>query len=502
MATPEPLTPAQGAPSPGPPSTLAAIGNVVGASVAGRFLRFVKVLAVARLLSPESYGAFVTLTVLINYSQFLELGGSTAAFRDLATAFGRGDAREAARAASRMATLKLAAALLLGCGSLAAAFWPGLPAPLHAGLLAMPAIALSAALLSQALLHLQAEGRAKEYGRVTVIAAATDLVLCTALTAAWGLPGLLAASAVSPAGALAWAWRRRALARPRPIEAPVLRRTLRTGVSLAAIALVEQSLLSVDQLLILAFLPLADLGLYNVAFVLAEGVRTLGTAASTVLGPRLLREHARAGGSLPAIRRHTLEPVLLFARALPLPVTALWVAGGFLLTRFYPAYVRAVEPMHVLLVATMFLVVPGGVTLFLFAQDKQSRNLLLLVCSLGLNAAVDLLLLRLGWGLMAIAAGSLVTYAAYAVTLLWYVSGQLLATRWQRLAFLGRALLPAVGLAAALATLERFVDYRHSLPGTLAVGAVGCLLCAPLALGAARLAFRLDEAPAPAQPRA
>ena len=499
MATPEPLSPAGGAAT-GPPSTLAAIGSVVGASVAGRFLRFVKVLAVARLLSPESYGAFAALTVLINYAQFLELGASTAAFRDLAAAIGRGDAGEAKRAASRMATLKVAAALLLGAGALAAAFWPGVPPSLHRGLLALPAIAISSALLGQTLLQLQAEGRAHEYGRVTVGAAASDLVLCAGLTAAWGLPGLLAASAVSPLGALAWAWRRGALARPRVVEPAVLRRYLRTGVSLAAIAVVEQSLLSVDQLLIMAFLALADLGLYNVAFVLAEGVRTLGTAASTVLGPRLLREYARAGGSLPAIRRHTLEPVLLFARALPLPVTALWVAGGFLLTRFYPSYVRAIEPMHVLLIATTFLVVPGGVTLFLFAQDKQSRNLVLLACTLAVNVVVDLLLLRLGWGLMAIAVGSLVTYAAYAITLLWYVSGHLLATRWQRLAFLGRALVPAVGLATALAALERCIDYRHSLPASLAVGAVGCLLCAPLALDAARLAWRLDETPA-TQPR-
>jgi O-antigen/teichoic acid export membrane protein len=183
---------------PGRPSTLIAIGSVMGASVAGRLLRFVKVLAVARLLSPESYGVFAALTVLINYAQFLELGASTAAFRDLASAVGRADAREAWRAAGRMATLKLLAAALLGAGALVAAFWPGVPHGLRQGLLALPAIALSSALLSQALLHLQAEGRAHDYGRVTVLAAASDLVLCVGFTALLGLPGLLVASALSP----------------------------------------------------------------------------------------------------------------------------------------------------------------------------------------------------------------------------------------------------------------------------------------------------------------
>jgi O-antigen/teichoic acid export membrane protein len=492
VATPEPVSPAGGA-APGPPSTLAAIGSVVGASVAGRFLRFVKVLAVARLLSPESYGAFAALTVLINYSQFLELGGSTAAFRDLAAALGRGDAREAGRAASRMATLKLAASLLLGAGALAAAFWPGVPPPLRQGLLALPAIAVSSALLNQALLQLQAEGRAHEYGRVTVGAAASDLVLCAGLTAAWGLPGLLAAAAVSPLGALGWAWHRRALALPATLGASVLRRYLKTGLPLVAISLVDQSLLSVDQLLVMGFLSLRHLGLYNVAFVLAEAVRTLGTAAATVLGPRLLREHARAGGRIEALRLHTLQPVIVYARALPLPLALLWIGGGFALSRFYPAYAEAVRPMQLLLLGAGFLVVLGGVTTFLFAIDRHPRNLLFITPALVLNVVIDVVLLRLGWGLLAIATGSLVTYFVYAGSALWYVCGYFDAGKVERARFVAAALGPCAAFGLGLAGLELWVDYRSSPVVTLACAALATVASGPLAFSALRLARRLDE---------
>lgn len=493
MTTPEVL--------PARPSTLVEIGSVMGASVAGRLLRFVKVLAVARLLSPESYGAFGVLVVLINYAQFLELGCSTAAFRDLASAVGRADPREAWRAAGRMATLKLLAAALLGGAALVAALSPGVPHVLRQALLALPAIALTSTLLSQVLLHLQAEGRARDYGRATVLAAASDLVLCVALTAFAGLPGLLLASALSPLGALAWAAGRRALARPRSIDRQTMRRYLGTGLPLAAIALVDQSLLSVDQLLVMGLLSLRDLGLYNVAFVLAEAVRTLGTAAATVLGPRLLREHARAGGRLEAIRRHTLQPVLVYARALPLPIALLWIGGGFALARFYPAYAEAVAPMQVLLVASGFLVVLGGVTTFLFAIDKHPRNLLFVTPALVLNVAIDLVLLRLGWGLMAIAVGSLVTYFVYAAAVLWYVSGHFDLARAPRLRFLAGALLPGVLLGLALGVLERLVPYRASAAATVAAGAVCVALLAPLALRARALARQLDEPGSFTRPR-
>jgi O-antigen/teichoic acid export membrane protein len=484
------LTPSDAAA--GGPSTLTAIGSVMGASVVGRLLRFVKVLAVARLLSPDSYGVFAALTVLINYAQFLELGASTAAFRDLASAVGRADPREAWRAAGRMATLKLAAASMLGGGALVAALGPGVSPSFRQGLLALPAIALSSALLSQVLLHLQAEGRAHEYGRASVLAAASDLALCVGLTAVWGLPGLLLGSALSPLAALAWAAGKRALARPRAVDRPTMRRYLVTGLPLAAIALVDQSLLSLDQLLIMGLLSLRDLGLYNVAFVLAEGVRTLGTAAATVLGPRLLREHARAGGRLEAIRRHTLQPVLVYARALPLPIALLWIGGGFALARFYPAYAEAVRPMQVLLLASGFLVVLGGVTTFLFAIDKHPRNLLFVTPAVGLNVAIDLVLLRLGWGLMAIAAGSLVTYFLYAAAVLWYVSGHFALGRGARLRFLAGALLPGVILGLSLSLLEQLVPYRDSPGATAAACALAVVLTAPLALRSRRMAQELD----------
>jgi O-antigen/teichoic acid export membrane protein len=321
----------------------------------------------------------------------------------------------------------------------------------------------------------------------------SDLVLSVGLTAAWGLVGLLVGAAVSPAIALAWAARRRVLAPPRGVPSPLLRGYVKTGVPLAVLALLDQSLLSVGQVLVMALLSLRDLGLYNVAFVLAEALRTLGTAAGAVLGPRLLREYARAVGRLEAIRRHTLQPVLIYARVLPLPIALLWIAGSFALGRYYPAYAEAVRPMQVLLIAGNFLVVLSGVTTFLFAIDKHPRNLLFLAPALSFNVVIDVALLRLGWGLMAIAVGSLVTYFGYAAATLWYVSGHFDSGRGPRLRFLTGALAPGIVVGLVMTLLERVFPYRGSVGATAAAAALVTLLCAPLAWGGLGLARRLDE---------
>jgi O-antigen/teichoic acid export membrane protein len=476
------------------PSTLLAIGSVIGATFAGRFLRLVKALAVARMLSPDSYGVFAALAVLINYAQFLELGTSTAAFRDLASAVGRRDGPEAWRAAGRMGTLKLAATLVLGLGALVVSFWPGVPGSLRQGLLALPVIALSSTLLSQVLQQLQAEGRSRAYAGVTFLAAACDLVLCVGLTAAMGLVGLLAGAALSPAPALAWASRRRALAPPRAMPARVLRGYLLTGVPLAGLALVDQSLLSADQVLAMAFLSLRDLGVYNVAFVLAEAVRTLGAAAAAVLGPLVLREYARGGTDPEAVRGYTLNPVLAYANGLPVLIGPLWIVASFGLTRHFPAYADAVEPMQILLLATNFLVVLGGVTTFLFAIDKHPWNFAMIGPALVLKVVVAAGLLRLGWRLEGIAMASLAAFFGYALSMLWFVTGQFSMGAPSRLAFLARAIGPGVALGGGMWLVERYVPYRTSFAAMVVTAAAVASVAGLLLPRALRYARQLDAA--------
>jgi hypothetical protein len=143
--------------------------------------------------------------------------------------------------------------------------------------------------------------------------------------------------------------------------------------------------------------------------------------------------------------------------------------------------------------STNFLVVLSGVTTFLFAIDKHPRNLLILTPALCLNVAIDLTLLRLGWGLVAVAIGSLVTYFCYAAAVLWYVSGHFDKSRGARLEFLAGALLPGIGMGLAMAFLERSFAYRESLAGAVGAAAVVAVLSAPLAWRGLGLARRLDD---------
>lgn len=473
--------------------TLLALGSVVGASVASRFLRVLKALVVARMLAPEDYGVLGALTIILMFAQFLDLGSAVAAFRDLASAVGRGATRAAAQAASQLATLKLASALLLGTGALAVCVTGEVSPRLRWGLLTLPAAAVSSSLLSQAFLQIQASGRTKELSYVTLLSAITDLALSVVLSWLWSLPGLLVAMALAPLVPLTRAMMTGALALPSRIPVGTLRRYLGTGLPLVALAFLDQSLLSVDQFIVLGFLSWRDMGLYNIAIVAPEAIRTLGTAAGAVLGPRLIREYARSRGELQAIELHTLLPVRVFASALPLPIAVFWIGGSYFLARFYPSYLQALRPMQVLLIGVGFLVVLGGVTTFLFAIDRHQRNLLFLTPAVCFNVILDLVLIGRGWGLTGVALGSLVTYFLYAFLVLWYVTGYFDLSLRERLVFQARAFLPGSYVALVLFSIERLWPYRDSLLSAVSALSLSVAMTSPLFLHALRLAPQLDE---------
>jgi hypothetical protein len=193
------------------------------------------------------------------------------------------------------------------------------------------------------------------------------------------------------------------------------------------------------------------------------------------------------------VRRLTLNPVLAYANGLPVLVGPLWIAASFGLTRYFPAYSQAVGPMQILLLATSFLVVLGGVTTFLFAIDKHPWSLVMIGPALVLKVGVAFGLLRLGWGLEGIAVASLVAYVGYALSMLWYVTGHFSMSRVARCGFLGRAFLPGIVLGAGLSLVERYVPYRASLGRAAATAAIVASLSGLLLPRALRYARQLDE---------
>jgi O-antigen/teichoic acid export membrane protein len=474
--------------------TLAAIGHVLGASTMSRGLGLARGLIVAKLLPPQLYGVSTAVAVIVAYAQYADLGSSSAAYRDLTSAIGRNAPEEATKHAGWMGALKLTSILIVSAGAVVASLWPGMDGSLVLGLWYLPFIALASSLLSLSLLSWQAYGQVGVLSRATTLAAFLDFLLGVTLTRLFGLPGLLVALAVAPGLTWAWAIHRGGLVIPRTLPTPVIRGHISTGLPLVALGLIDHNLVYLDHIVVLAFFSLHDLGVYNIGLVAADLVRIVGVATGIVLGPGLIRHYARSDREVASLRHLTLVPVHLLASLVPFVVAGIWIGGGYFLVRFYPSYSGAVGPMRVLLIAFYFLVINGGVTSFLFAIDKHRRNLFIAGPAVVLNVVLDLVLIRAGLGLLAVALGSLLAFVAYTIVHLGYVASHFSLRPREWVSFFAGAFLPGAYLAAVLYALGGLARVPASLGQAACACAVAGLLLSPLAVWGWRMATRLDRA--------
>lgn len=471
---------------------LGALAGAVLTSLLARGLGLIRGLGVARLLAPELYGVSATVAMILSYGQYLDLGSSNAAFRTAASAVGRDEQAEAARVAGHIGTLKAAAATTVGLLTVLISFAPGMRQEIRLALRLLPGIALATSLLAASILQMQAFSRAGDVNLTSAVSATSDLVLVLGLTWLAGLPGLLAGLVVAPTLALGFALRRI----PGHLVAAVSRsaglRYAKIGFPLVLLALVDHNLVYIDQVIVLAFFSVRELGIYNIALIAADVLRILSLAVGIVIGPRLIAAYARSRGDLEALRPYTVTPVHFCAAVAPFAIAALWATTGYGIARFYARYAAAVRPMQVLFLGYYFLVVLGGVTTFLFAIDKHRKNLWFLVPALGLNVAVDIILIKAGCGLMAVAIGSATTYVMYGVAGLCYVAShfQFRPREWG--SFLAGALLPGLYLLCIVGLIEWRFSYRDSALTAATATVVGEVLLLPLGVRAWRLARALN----------
>lgn len=475
-------------PAVGRSGTASALVGLTAASVLARGFALVRGVVTARLLPPELYGTATLVSALNGYAQYADLGSSSVAFRELNAAVGAG--QDVDRKSRWLVTFKMTSMLGAALVSLAGA---GLArdAGIRTALLAFPVIGLATALFWVLLVQAQARGRMPEFSRATALASIADLVLGIAGTYAFGLPGLLAALALSPAIAAAWLASRGHFRGPGPVPATTVRSYVWTGLPLVVLGFLDHNLVYVDHLVVLGFFGVRELGIYNVALIASDAVRVVGTAVGAVVGPRLIRHHARSG-DVRAVREHTLLPVHLLACVTPFAVGFVWLGAGYAVPRLYPAYVETLPVLRILLLATYLLVCTGGVTTFLFALNKHRRNLLILAPLLALNVVVDVLMVKAGMGIEGVALGSGITYFLYAVVHLWYVAAHFRPTpkEWTRF-YLG-VFVPGAWTAALLLTIEAALDPSASAPRALMAVALTGLGLAPLGVRGWRLVHRLD----------
>lgn len=378
-------------------------------------LQLARGLVLARLLGPASLGVYAAVGLVIAYSAFANLGMGGVALREIPIALGGGQNQEAeawrwyALATSTACSI-LAAVCLAGYVLLR---WGSLQPDLRFGLLTGCFVLVSSALSSQQLAILRAQ---QHFGRLTAIlvsTAAVSLIAGIAGALLAGVRGVFVGQVIASAIAAGVSLHLAGLPRPLPIHAAFLRRLLKAGSVFALIDLASYSLINVDQVMIVALLGSSALGTYMPVLYAGSAVALFPNAVVIAVGSRLLRRYGEES-TTQAVDSLTWRPVQGLSLVMPMLCALAWALGPLAIEWILPAYVSAIGPLRVYVVGVFFLGLNMGTSSALFALNKHKYYVPIVFGCVALNVCLDLAFVAwLGWSLVGIALGSVLTYVTY-----------------------------------------------------------------------------------------
>lgn len=192
---------------------------------------------------------------------------------------------------------------------------------------------------------------------------------------------------------------------------------VQTGFPIMAAGLLYSLLTSIDRWVILKFLGVEALGHYTLAILCLGILGLLPAVIAQQMYPRMAFRYGRT------LNKRSLIPMVigqsLAGAVITLPLLmAVYILLPFVTTHFLPAYSYGIVPARYLLIGLAFIPLGGGVANYLNTIGKQMYYLITQFGAVLVNLSLDILFVKIGWGLTGVALGAATSYALYTLTLI------------------------------------------------------------------------------------
>jgi O-antigen/teichoic acid export membrane protein len=434
-------------------SVLGSVAWMTAGTYVNSLLGIARGLVFANILGPQAYGVWGFLQTVGSLAGTAELGVGLVVARDMPGLLARGEQEEAdalARVVRVWTPSSMAAA-----GVVLVLAWPLFDWPSASGWSALVPV-FFAAMAAFGAAQTVARGRMafRWLAVYTVAAGAAGFVLGWLASALFGVSGLVVSQTTVYGGAGVIAV---VLARGSAVPGHALRlwkAAIREGWRLLLPNLAMTWFLSVDMLVAAWALPTASVGLYSVALLGSTMVaNVIAGSLAIVVGQYLVRETSLSGSRIPrtvlvwgpaAALAVVLAPACAFA-ALLVPT---------ILRSLLPEYVGAIAPAVVLLAAAYYYQSQFGFSSTFVASGRPMATVPVYAVLTGLNVAIDVVLLKLGYALLGIAIGSLIVNVCFQIAHSTLVGAMICGGRWQVLQVMLTTLAGGLPLAAVLMVLD------------------------------------------------
>lgn len=390
------------------------ITRYAGSNLVRQILGMLTAFARSRLLSPEQFGLWSLLNLIPQYSGLLHMGARSGITYRIPPLLQRDEHATAALVRNTVRRFSLASSLVAALALLAAA---GI---LHQDRQLSLLLVLSAVLVlvnwwfEHRVVLLKGQQCFDLISRSNYLRAVLLLVSTLVLLPLWGVAGAVLAVILTLTASGIYLLLHSPRMPHAGFDPTLLRRLIRQGAPLLGVSLAVLLLRNIDRLMIAGMLDLHAVGLYALGGMIVGFLINIPGVSREVLEPRLMQaQQQRPLESL--VGPYLVEPVFKSALLMPLVVIPAELILPFFIHGFLPEYSEGLDAIRILLLSSLVIALFYPLRGIVVARDWQGRTLLHALVAVGLNAVGNWHVLRLGWGLEAVAWVSLASFVALLV---------------------------------------------------------------------------------------
>ena len=420
-------------------------------------MSFFVTIYVATILVPEEYGEFGFLSLWLMYAGLIGPGIASAASREMPVLIGRDREKEALRVQNISVTTELLFTIIPFVVILGASFFYSEPV-LKFGLLII-AISYIASRLVGFWSHMNfIRERFNIVAKVRLITAIIPPVVILASIYWLKVYALLLAPVIGSIVCGIYYWKKGSINYHFIFDRAEVVRLVKVGIVLQGLNLIYWGFRLADRTIIASMLPFEQLGLYAFAMGFLMYASMLFEDFTRVLQPILWREAGKADSIIEGFqdtRRITVYLALVVGILIPLAQL-----GFFLIVRVITRnYIDSI-PIFYVLSYNLYFIMIGIIPALVLNSSLINKQKLTLYCfsvGLALNIIFDILVIKLGYGVIGVTLVTVCTQGLVSFILYYFVKGYVFRDTKQFLIFLLRIIVPFM-IAVPFYFLHTYLD--------------------------------------------
>jgi O-antigen/teichoic acid export membrane protein len=194
---------------------------------------------------------------------------------------------------------------------------------------------------------------------------------------------------------------------------------VRIGLPISIIFLVEVLLKSVDRIMIIRYLDIIQLGYYGIALTICEAMSRIPNTIIYSYFPKILEKWG-AHKEISVLKTSFEMPSVIIGLIVSFCTGVAFLFVGILISGFLPEYRPAINASRILLFSVFFMSLSQMALRILIAINKNRLMIFFQLIVILFSIILNLIFLKLGYGIIGIAIGTTISYIIYTVGVLTY----------------------------------------------------------------------------------